>query len=220
MQSHVIGIILASGASSRMGQNKLALPVQGKAMLQHVLDAAHGSRLRDVLLILPSMEEQAMAQECVHKEAMAKNHAWELALQKGRAVVLRNPLRDLGQVESLKVGIQHILMHAQPAAMGAMVLLGDQPFITSAHIDFLLDYAKASPQAWIIPESAHNGQRGNPVIIPSMEFSRVMDLEGDTGARPLLATSLLEKCFVKMSDTAPFCDIDTPEMYEKYAKEE
>ncbi len=210
MSSTISGIILASGASKRMGCNKLALKIHDKPMLQHVIDAALASCLCEVVVIFPDTGFESSSQQA--------SYIAGLCLEGCK--VLYNPLHGLGQSESLKVGIQHMVMHASPSLTGAMVLLGDQPFVTPTIIDTLVERAGAAPTSWVIPQRASDGQKGNPVIIPSVEFARVLELYGDTGARPLLHTTLFEKCYVTMDDDAPFVDIDTPEMYAKYAREE
>ncbi len=210
MSSTVSGIILASGASKRMGCNKLALKIHNKPMLQHVIDAALASCLREVIVVFPEAER-----------ASTSSHASYISeLNLDGCIVLYNPLCELGQSESLKVGVQHVVMHALPALSGAMVLLGDQPFVTPNIIDTLVEQSRMAPTSWVIPQRAGDGQKGNPVIIPSVEFARVLELCGDTGARPLLQNTLFEKRFVTMDEDAPFVDIDTPEMYAKYVREE
>ncbi len=204
--THIIGIILAAGMSKRMGDNKLLLPVQGIPMLQHVINAAKNSWLTKVLLIVANNVEA---------------HDMLNYLDTENCIILPNPKRHLGQSESLKVGIQYTLCETKPKISGAMVLLGDQPFITTQIINSLIKKAELHPENWIIPlkkskklkKINSKGLRGNPVIIPSDEFIRVLDLEGDTGARVLVNDSLCHKHFVEMDETAPFEDIDTPKAY-------
>ncbi len=214
--SHIYGLILASGLSSRMGKNKLLLPwpadsLSKKAqrpLLQYVVDAAKQSFLDKILVILP-------------EQGTESGDALRSQVDFSGCTVLENPLRALGQAEALKTGIQHVVMHSSPQIQGAMILLGDQPFLTAETLNTLIVTAKGQPQSWIIPckqsESEQEPQRGNPVIIPSVEFSRVLQLEGDTGARVLLKSSLFCQKFVPLQEQGPFIDIDTQQAYEKYS---
>ncbi len=198
--SKTVGVILAAGMSTRMGKNKLLLPFKGVPLLQHVINAARGSRLAQLALVLPAYED---AQEMLN------------ILDVSDCKLLYNPLRHLGQAESLKLGIEHFVLGSSPDVQGAMIFLGDQPFLTAQTVNLLI--AQAQPQSWVIPQQVNKngeyGQRGNPVIIPSQEFSRVLQLEGDTGARTLLQSTLFPKNFVEIEEDAPFVDIDTPEEY-------
>ncbi len=203
--TEIIGIILAAGMSKRMGCNKLLLPFHGIPMLQHSINAARASKLTRVLLIVP---DEAGAQEML-------SH-----LDTSECIVLYNALRHLGQAESLKLAISYILdfiCEEMKTVQGAMVLLGDQPFVTASIINDLLDKACAHRQAWIIPQRratvGTKNERGNPVIIPADEFGRVLQIQGDSGARVLLDNSPFPVHFVHTKHAAPFMDIDTPEMY-------
>ncbi len=210
----ISGIVLASGSSKRMGCNKLALLHEGKPLLQHVIDVALASSLRELIVVLPSYEEAQDAQ------AWKAQQAFEEHINFDGCTVRRNPLHSLGQAESLKVGVEHLIMHASPDLTGAMVFLGDQPFIQQSTVHALLQAAQEAPTSWIVPQRVEDGLRGNPVIIPAVEFVRVLQLCGDTGARPLLANSLFPVVTVPISsDQGPFVDIDTPQAYEKYCKE-
>ncbi len=211
--SHIIGIILAAGMSKRMRRNKLLLPFHGMPMLQHVINAAKTSQLAQVLIIIPDE---------IDKETQNYTQDMLTALDTSQCTILRNSLRHLGQAESLKVGVEYACkLNAQNTLkiQGAMVLLGDQPFLTANILDQLIDKALAHPQTWVIPHritaAKNSEERGNPVIIPSNEFSRVLQIQGDSGARVLIDNSRYPRQFVEINDTAPFIDIDTPEMYAK-----
>ena len=197
--STISGIILASGFSKRMGQNKLIMPINKIPMIQHVINAAKNSCLKEVIIVFPDMD------------TILKN-----VLNFESCILLKNPLCALGQAESIKVGIQHLINHPHPNLAGAMVLLGDQPFINPTIINRLILESEKYPMTWTIPIRKQNGQRGNPVIIPSVEFNRVLEIQGDTGARVLMDTSLFKQNFIAMDDDAPFIDIDTMLDYEKY----
>jgi len=113
----VAGVILAAGQASRMGENKLLLPVRGKSVVRNVVDAACASRLSPLIAVLGNDADAVRS---------------EVAC--GRVSVVENPLYSRGYAESLKKGLE-----AVPAScMGAMFLLGDQPLLKTKTIDALI----------------------------------------------------------------------------------
>ncbi len=188
------GIILAAGKASRMGRDKLSLPFRGKPMLQHIINAAKASMLSTVTVVLPENSELQNI----------------LNLDGCEIVICRN--RDKGQAESFKAGLHNIKDRAQ----GAMFFLGDQPLITTDTIDRLLWAFSQEPQCWVAP--VQEGMRGNPITIPSGWFEKALELEGDTGARPLLASPGLALRLVRIHEVGPFLDVDTDIEYQQLLK--
>lgn len=190
----ISGIILAAGTSTRMGRDKLSLPFRGKPIVQHVIDAARDSLLETVTVVLPEQSEL---------EDLLDLNGCEIVYSKERTK---------GQAESLKTGISSVKNHAQ----GAMALLGDLPLITPGVINHLVWAFSQEPHNWVIP--MQEGMRGNPITIPSQWFDNVMELQGDIGARALLATPRLPIRLVKINEIGPFIDVDTEQQYQMLLK--
>ncbi|MBC18585.1 MAG: molybdenum cofactor cytidylyltransferase [Desulfovibrio sp.] len=191
LEINVSGVILAAGKASRMGRDKLSLPFRGKPLLQHVINAARQSCLKSVTVVIP--------------EASGLEQTLDM---KGCKIV--NVVRqDFGQAESLKAGLRA----AMDGVDGSMVLLGDQPLITTDTIDMLAGAFAQQPECWVAP--VQEGMRGNPITIPSTWFPRVFELEGDTGARPLLAEPGLALRLVRINEVGPFIDVDTEPEYQR-----
>ena len=190
----ISGIILAAGTSTRMGRDKLSLPFRGKPIVQHVIDAARDSLLETVTVVLPEQSEL------------------EALLNLDDCEVVYSKERTKGQAESLKAGISSIENHAQ----GAMALLGDLPLLSPEVINHLVWAFSQEPHNWVIP--MQEGMRGNPITIPSQWFDKVMELQGDTGARALLSTPRLPIRLVKINEIGPFIDVDTEQQYQMLLK--
>jgi len=188
--ANVSGVILAAGQASRMGRDKLSLPFRGMPMLQHVINAARRSCLSNVTVVLPRDSELERAVDLTDCNIVTSMH------------------RDLGQAESLQTGLRSIMDHAD----GCMVLLGDQPLITPDTIDRLAWAFSQQPECWVAP--VQEDMRGNPITIPSAWFPKVFELEGDTGARPLLAERGLALRLVRINEVGPFIDVDTELQYQ------
>lgn len=182
--SHIAAVVLAAGRSTRMGADKLLLPWRGRTILEWALDAA--CALRHVILVGGPPGLDALPAQVTRVSC---------PFQK----------RLPGQADSLKAGIRAL----PPGLDGAMILLGDMPLITSELVGKLASAFR--PGRFLVPRS--DGRRGNPVIIPSDWFARVLELEGDTGARPLLASPNAPVDYLDVDDPAILTDVDTPDDY-------
>jgi molybdenum cofactor cytidylyltransferase len=93
----------------------------------------------------------------------------------------------------------------------ALFPLADQPGVTSAVIDALIERHRSTLAPVIWPE--HGGRRGNPVLFDRVTFPQLMRLTGDTGGRPVLQAHDAQAERVPVSDPGVLFDIDTPEDY-------
>ena len=183
-------IVLAAGRSTRMGEaNKLLAELGGKPMVRRVVEAALASGARPVLVVTGHQAASVQA-----------------ALGGLDVTFVGNPDFASGLSSSLKAGIR-----AVPAsADGVLVLLGDMPQITGAHLDRLIAAFSAEQGAAIVVPT-HEGRRGNPVLWPRTRFAEMLQLEGDAGARRLMAAHADEVREVDLGAGAIFADVDTPE---------
>jgi molybdenum cofactor cytidylyltransferase len=93
---------------------------------------------------------------------------------------------------------------------GALVLLGDMPRIEAAHLDAMIAaFASEAGAAIVVP--TYEGQRGNPVLWPAELFGEMLALEGDVGARSLMAKHAQQVREIDLGTDAVLTDIDTPE---------
>src|SRR5262245_45144211 len=114
-------IVLAAGTSSRMGAQKLLLPLGGRPLVAYSVAAACASPGDPVLVVL-GREAERVAE----------------ALPPGRHVTVTNPNYASGMASSLRTGLDAL----PEAVAGALILLGDQPLVTRAIVAALLDEAR------------------------------------------------------------------------------
>jgi molybdenum cofactor cytidylyltransferase len=181
----VEGIILAAGLSTRMKTDKLAISVNGRTVLDRVLDAATSSTLAEIHLVTSSR--------------LAKS------IESPRAHIIINPTPEAGMSSSLRLGIASL----SDTISGAMILLGDQPLITSIVIDMLLTKFDENPNNIILP--LKNGRRTTPVIFPEEFFPELAEVTGDQGGRTVLKNHQDRILGVEMSSYYNDLDIDRPE---------
>ncbi len=119
--------------------------------------------------------------------------------------LVSNPDYATGLAGSLKAGIR-----AVPADCdGALILLGDMPRVAAEHVDRLIEAFVAAPDMIVVP--THEGKPGNPVLWPRRYFPALLQLEGDAGAKRLIAALREHVQEVPMGTSAIFADVDTPE---------
>ena len=190
-------IILAAGASSRMGENKLLLPFghPPDTVLDNVINAAKRADLSRLLLVSGNCRYEI--------ETIAKQHGI-------KTVFNSQYLR--GQANSIRRGLE-----VWPKDMAAMFLLGDQPHISPNIINILVAAYTQKGSGIIVPRSP-NGKRGNPVIFPPNFFPELLSLSGDEGGRSLFKTNIESVMYVDMVDDTVIEDMDNREQYEKLRK--
>ncbi|MCT8977545.1 molybdenum cofactor cytidylyltransferase [Clostridium sp. CX1] len=184
----ISAIILASGFSNRMGENKLLLPYRDKPIIEHVIDVVLSCNFNDIVLIC--------------KDSYVLN----LGKRKGIKTII-NKSSEKGQSEAVKLGIKDSI-----TSSGYMFFTGDQPLIQAELIKLLLVKFEENKDLIIIPK--YNYRRGSPVIFPNKYKEELLKLEGDIGGRAVINNHKNEIAFVDITDKYFFFDVDTPEDYE------
>ncbi|WP_255448445.1 NTP transferase domain-containing protein [Telmatospirillum sp. J64-1] len=189
-EARIGAVILAAGQSRRMGSvNKLLTLVDGRPMLRHVAEAALGSKAWPVVVVTGHQSEEVRE-----------------ALEGLDVTFVYNRHFSTGMASSLRCGLA-----AMPADVdGALICLGDMPLLRPDHLDRLI--AAFDPdEARGICIPVHRGKRGNPVLLDRVFFEEMSRLEGDVGARGLIAAYTETVCEVVMEDDAVLRDVDSPE---------
>lgn len=186
----IAAIVLAAGQSRRMGGiNKLLASVGGKPMVRHAVDAAREGGVAEIVVVTGHEAD-----------------AVEAVLAGSGARFVHNPDFAAGLSTSVAAGIGAL----GPDVDAALVVLGDMPYVTGAHLRRLIDaYAPLEGRAIVVPTVA--GKRGNPILWDRRFFGAMRALSGDVGAKHLIGAhgDLVHE--VVMEDDAPARDIDTPE---------
>ncbi|HEX2527730.1 MAG TPA: molybdopterin-binding/glycosyltransferase family 2 protein [Geminicoccus sp.] len=191
----ITALVLAAGRSSRMGpNNKLLIPLEGKPLVRHVVDAVLSSACEQVVVVTGHMREQVTA-----------------VLDGLPVLTVHNADFARGLASSLATGLK-----AVPAdADGVIVLLGDMPKVDRKLIDRMIAaFSPADGRSIVVP--VVNGKRGNPVLWSASYFARMTALEGDTGAKALIGENEQQVVEIAADDDAPLVDLDTPEALAAY----
>ena len=189
MPMTIPAIILAAGASRRLGQPKQLVGFAGEALLERALRLAKESGAAPVLAVLGANFAPICASIPFDGAIPVLNDKWEQ-----------------GMSTSIHAGLNEAEVRA-PRASGALLMPCDQPRLSARHLRALLTAFEAQPAPSIIA-SAYAGIQGIPAVFPRSSFGALRSLHGDTGARALLAKS---QCpVIALSFEGGELDIDLP----------
>lgn len=189
------GIILAAGASSRMGSQKLLLPYQGSTMIETVVDNVLGSRIEKVAVVIgPDHEE--IARVLGHKPVK----------------IVQNPNPEKGMLSSILCAFE-----ALPGdANAALIYLGDQPNIPPGVTNAILAAYNNALLGIVIP--VHNHRRGHPLLVDMKYRGEIARLDLEQGLRSLMHLFPQDVLEVDVNEPGILVDIDTREDYAKALK--
>src|SRR5207237_1005791 len=190
---NVTAIVLAAGRSTRMGgPNKLLAEIDGKKLVRIVTEQALASKASEVIVVTGHQADLV-----------------EQALAGLKVKFVRNPDFAGGLASSVKSGISAVPEEAD----GAVVCLGDMPLVSAQLIDRLIETFEPD-RGHLIAVPVSEGRRGNPVLWSRRFFRELMTLDGDTGARHLIAKHAEAVAEVPVEGDSAFLDIDTPQALE------
>ncbi len=199
-------IILAAGSSSRMGEgrHKLLLPLAGRPVLAHVIEAALASQARPIIVVLGHQASEVRAQIAPYTT-------------QSDVLLVENPGYMKGMSASMRTGIKFLMSinipQGSPSLDNALIMLGDQPLITPQIIDNLIKARHATGKRIIAP--LYDGKRGSPVLFDASLFIELLEVTGDEGGRSILERHRQEVGTVEVSDSMANYDMDTWEAYQR-----
>jgi CTP:molybdopterin cytidylyltransferase MocA len=170
MKTQIGAIILAAGASRRLGQPKQLLAHGGETMIERVIRLANEAGASPVIAVLG-------AHSALIAQAVPINGAVV-------AIPVMNDRWKEGIATSIHAGLRALDVVA-PKAAGAMILGCDQPRLTAGHLRALMEVFSEQVEP-AIAASAYAGTSGIPAVFPREVFAELRGLSGDKGARGLL----------------------------------
>jgi molybdenum cofactor cytidylyltransferase len=186
-------LLLAAGASRRMGQPKALLPWGKIPLIQFQIEkfSALGLPLIVVLGAHQAAVEKTLRDQSVRKAI--------------------NPRWVLGMGSSIALGIKYI-NHHMPQTKHVVICSVDQPLVTASYVQQLLEKLKTT-SATIVNSRSADGWQGIPVGFDAIHFEELKRLDGDQGARAVVSqhpqTTLTCEAGKQLED------MDTPEAYKK-----
>jgi len=183
-------IVLAAGCSSRFGTTKLLAKIGDESMIRRVVKSVSSSRVSSVYVVAG------------HDAARVSQEIIDLC----DGIVVNSEYRS-GMGSSIASGINSLPANSD----GALIVLGDQPLVSPANFDALIEaWSKKRSHAVL---SRHAGVLSPPSLFPRSMFPRLESLRGDVGARSSLGVGEYE--VVEFDSAWPLTDIDTREDLKK-----
>jgi molybdenum cofactor cytidylyltransferase len=182
-------VLLAAGASQRFGaNNKLLANIWSKPLIRWVAEE-----------IVSSGTEVVVVTGCDH-----------LLIEKALADLPLRFAHNLNWSRGMGSSIAAGVMTLGSQALGAFIVPGDMPFLTSALLKDLMCAFNESRGTSIVYPITLTGEQRNPVLWPRRLFPLLGSLSGSGGAKHLLATFIDSQKQVPVVDEGVFADIDLP----------
>ncbi|MFO0749203.1 MAG: NTP transferase domain-containing protein [Myxococcota bacterium] len=199
----IAALVLAAGSSRRMGPtNKLLVPIDGRPMVVRAVDAVQGAAsaaaIGEVVVVTGHEAERVRA-------ALAERAGAAGA----RLRFVHNDAHATGLASSLKAGVAALGAEVD----GVLVCLGDMPWLRASTLTALVaagargDGEGGDGVGIAVPTI--EGKRGNPVVWGRRYFGEILALDGDMGAKELLARHRDEVAWVEVDDPGILLDVDT-----------
>lgn len=192
MSSQVAGVILAAGNSQRMGdKNKLLLPFEGAGLVRNVADVARRSNLDPVFAVLGFEVDEVRLEMGTSGLNVIWHHGYAA-----------------GQGSSLAKGFAEV----PDSCAGAMILMGDMPFVKTDTVNMLVDRFLEDTERWVTTVFRH--RICGPMIVPSAWFEKVRGAGGEGNLEKFYLDSKARLLRVECRDAGITLDVNTPQDYQ------
>jgi molybdenum cofactor cytidylyltransferase len=190
-EPRVAGIVLAAGASTRMGRNKLFFDIEGESLLRRTVKRAIEAGLDPVIVVAGYEADRTI-------DALSDLHC--------SPVVNAEYARGINS--SVRTGIRAVAPHVG----AAVVLLADMPFITSAMIGALVERYRSAPCPLVV--SRYDDVNAPPTLYDRALFGELLATEGEGCGKHVVKRHLGEAVIVAWPAEA-LTDLDVPEEYDR-----
>ena len=186
-------LLLAAGASTRMGQAKQLLPWQGQSLIRHAIMTIQKANFSSKIVVVVGANRELILPE----------------LNDLPVEIVVNPDWAEGMGSTIRSGLAYLLKNKAENWAGVCISLVDQPLVSAAHLSALY-------QLWLtsispIAAATYQNILGVPAIFDQSFFPKLLALDGAAGARKILQQARGQVTAMELPE-ARF-DLDTPEDY-------
>ncbi len=192
--SQIAAVILAAGASTRMGTPKQLLQWQGRSLLRSITETAIAADCDPIIVVVGASSDLIGAEVS------------DLPVQ-----IVNNPQWQTGMGSSIRMGIQTLLVNRNTNVKAAILLLCDQPFVSPQIIWQLRSVYDATHQS--IVASSYQNTIGVPALFDRQLFSELLKLDRAEGAKVVIKNHLNATATIDFPQGS--IDLDTPQDYQQ-----
>jgi len=186
-------IILAAGASTRMGTPKQLLKYGQQSLIRHIVEVAIASVCHPIIVVLGAYAERIQLEIDSLPVNIVENHLW-----------------DEGMSTSIRLGVE-TLNTINPDAEAVVIMLCDQPFVSPQLINQLVELHQTNHK--LIVASEYSSTVGVPALFHHALFAQLTTLNGAAGAKQIIKNYAQEVLAIPFPQG--LIDLDTPEDYEQ-----
>ena len=189
-------VLLAAGASARMGKPKMLLPWGNTSVAGRLIEQWRNLQARQIAVVCAA-NDQAINCELDHLELPQKNR-------------IINPEPERGMFSSIQCAAEW--SGWLPTLTHWGIVLGDQPHLRTGTLHALLEFVRANPLK--ICQPSRTGRPRHPVVLPVAAFRQLRD-SSLPNLKAFLQTMIAETALYEMDDSGLDFDIDEPADYER-----
>jgi len=186
----VAAVVLAAGSSTRMGQNKLVLEIDGESLVRRAVRAALGGGVDEVVVVLG------------HEARRVEDEVSDLA-----CATVVNPDHARGVGTSLRLGIRQ----ARPETRAVVVVLADMPFVTASMIGTVVERYRTTAAPLVV--SRYGDVPAPPTLYDRVLFEELLSIPDERSGKRVLRAHKHEAVVVDWPVDA-LQDIDVAEDYD------
>lgn len=188
----ICAVVLAAGCSSRMGKQKLLLPYGKSTVISHIVNQLSKSKVTKTYVVLGHEADKVIKELSDKQVTIIHNHEYKS-----------------GMLSSVRAGILGITQDCD----AVLIVLGDQPSITTNLIDKMVQYFPSAQKKIIVPK--YNGKRGHPILISTIFKNEILTKFDDVGLRGILWAHDNEVFEMNVSENSVITDMDYPDDYQR-----
>ena len=189
----IAAIVLAAGASRRMGRPKPLLPIEGTTYIEQLKGKLAAAGMCPIVIVLgsggPDIERRTNLEG---------------------TVVVHNPCWRDGMLSSVQAAVRY-LDSAAPDAVATLLHPVDQPRVAEATLRAVATAWRA--QAPAIAVATYQGRRGHPAVFRRDTWPELLSAPSGTGARAVVEAHGDDVLRVEVDDPWVLVDADTPEQH-------
>jgi len=193
----IASIILAAGASTRMGTPKALLAdPDGRPFVARLVRTFAAAGIADIVIVTAAQHDAIVA-------------AIEADQPPVHPAIVRNPDPSRGQLSSLWIGLAAV---SRPDLESILVTPVDIPMIRASTVERVIDAWRANRRPVVRP--ALGVRHGHPVLFDRVVFDEIREAPLDRGARVVVHAHAGEVMDVPVDDAGCLVDVDTPADYD------